>query len=68
MSRYTVVLDACVLYPNLLRDLLMRLSTKKLFKARWTDKIHEEWINAYLKNNPEASKQSLLNVKDLMDN
>ena len=28
----------------------MRLALTDLFKARWTDTIHEEWINALLRN------------------
>ncbi len=47
MSKFTVVYDACVLYPAPLRDLLMRLALTDLFKAQWTEDIHEEWINGY---------------------
>lgn len=65
--RFTIVIDACVLYPSLLRDLLMRLSMTGLFKAHWTEKIHEEWINALVKSKPHIKKESLLRVKTLMD-
>lgn len=34
--------DACVLYPAPLRDLLMQLAVPDIFRARWTDQIHEE--------------------------
>ena len=44
MNRFTVVYDACVLYPAPLRDLLMRLALTDLYRARWSDQIHEEWI------------------------
>lgn len=67
MSRFSVVLDACVLYPNLVRDFFMRLSMTGLFKARWTEKIHEEWISAYLENNPSADKNKVYKVKELLD-
>ena len=40
--RFVVVLDACVLYPATLRDLLLRLATTGLFAAKWTDEIHDE--------------------------
>lgn len=33
-SRYTVVLDACVLYPAPLRDLLLSLASEGIFRAR----------------------------------
>lgn len=45
---FTAVYDACVLYPAPLRDLLMQLALIDLFKARWTDQIHEEWIRNVL--------------------
>jgi hypothetical protein len=34
-SHFTVVYDACVLYPAPLRDLLMRLALTDRFRARW---------------------------------
>jgi hypothetical protein len=42
MAKFSVVYDACVLYPAPLRDLLMRLAATDLFKAHWTDAIHYE--------------------------
>ncbi|MAX54833.1 MAG: hypothetical protein CL537_04870 [Alcanivoracaceae bacterium] len=39
MSKFTVILDACVLYPAPLRDTLMRPTLTDLFKAHWTDDI-----------------------------
>ena len=51
MAKFSVIYDACVLYPAPLRDLLMHLALTDLFKARWTDKIHEEGINALLRRN-----------------
>jgi len=46
MSNFIVVYDACVLYPAPLRDLLMYLALTDLFRAKWTDTIHEEWIHS----------------------
>jgi hypothetical protein len=42
-SNFTVIYDACVLYPAPLRDLLMRLALTDLYRARWTDMTHDEW-------------------------
>ncbi|HEY9767463.1 MAG TPA: hypothetical protein V6C71_03010 [Coleofasciculaceae cyanobacterium] len=44
MANFTVVYDACVLYPAALRDFLIWLAVTALFKARWTDDIHDQWI------------------------
>lgn len=66
MSKFTVVYDACVLYPAPLRDALMRLALTDLFKAHWTDHIHDEWINALLRAQ-KHSPDSLLRARELMD-
>ena len=52
-SHFTVVYDACVLYPAPLRDLLMRLALTDRFRARWSDAIHDEWIRNLRKQRPE---------------
>ena len=67
MSRFTVIFDACVLYPAPLRDSLMRLAITGLFKAHWTDAIHEEWMRAALKNNSQLSVSCLQRTRELMD-
>ena len=58
MAAFTVVYDACVLYPAPLRDLLMRLALTDLFRAKWTDAIHEEWISNVLKDRPDLTDHS----------
>ena len=60
-SRYTAILDANVLYPNLLRDLLLSLAAAGLYHARWTEKINEEWTRNLAANRPDiASKIGVL--------
>lgn len=66
MSQFTVVYDACVMYPAPLRDTLMRLAMTDLFKAQWTDHIHEEWINALLSQG-KHDRAKLERAKNLMD-
>ena len=57
MATFTALYDACVLYPAPLRDLLMQLALTDLFRARWTDQIHNEWIRNLLANRPELAEQ-----------
>lgn len=64
--RYTVVFDACVLYPAPLRDFLLRLSTTGLFAAKWTEQIHDEWMRNVLKNRPEL-EDKLPRTRELMN-
>ena len=67
MAMLTVVYDACVLYPAPLRDLLMQLATADVFRARWTDQIHEEWIRNVLKDRPDLTRKQLEKTRDLMN-
>jgi hypothetical protein len=67
LSRFTVILDACVLYPAPLRDLLVSLAETGLFRGRWTDEIHEEWIRNVLKKRPNVSPAVLNRTRSLMD-
>lgn len=39
---FTVVLDTCVLYPAHLRDTLLRLAERGLYRALWSDDIIDE--------------------------
>ncbi|MFC7048545.1 PIN domain-containing protein [Emcibacter nanhaiensis] len=63
---FTVILDACVLYPYLLRDLLIRVTQTGLYRAKWTDKINEEWIENLLQKRPELSREKLERTAELM--
>ena len=67
MSHYTALLDANVLYPAPLRDLLMQLAVTDMFHAKWTADIHREWIDALLKNEPHRSRVALEGTRDQMD-
>ena len=62
-----VLYDACVLYPAPLRDLLMHLAMTGLFRAHWTNAIHDEWMYNVLKNHPHLTKEQLQRTRQLMD-
>jgi predicted nucleic acid-binding protein len=66
-SNFTAIYDACVLYPAPLRDLLMQLALSDLYRARWTEQIHDEWMRNVLKNRADLSKEQLMRTKNLMN-
>ncbi|MBU2763950.1 PIN domain-containing protein [Acidithiobacillus caldus] len=66
-SHFTVVYDACVLYPAPLRDFLMRLALTDLFRARWSDMIHDEWIRNVLAQRPDLKPEDLERTRSLMN-
>jgi hypothetical protein len=60
-------LDASVLYPVSLRNLLMRLTLAGLFQARWSAHVHDEWIRAVVRDRPELSVERLSLLRAAMD-
>ena len=67
MATYTVILDACVMYPAPLRSYLLYLAQTGLYRARWTEQIHDEWIRNLLQNNPQITAESLQRTRGLMN-
>ena len=62
-----VLVDACVLFSASLRDLLMHLAIDGLIRPRWTNEIHNEWVEAVLKSRTDLSRQKLHRTRDLMN-
>ena len=66
-ARYTAVLDACVLYPAPLRDVLLSLGRAGLYHARWTHQIHDEWMRNLLAQRPDLAEDTLRRTRELMN-
>lgn len=49
-----LVLDACVLYPTVLREILLKVAQAGLYQPVWSDRILEEWARATRKLGPGA--------------
>jgi predicted nucleic acid-binding protein len=49
-----------------LRDLLLSLSLTNLFRVRWTDRIHDEWMTAVQRDRPDLAER-LARTRQLMD-
>jgi predicted nucleic acid-binding protein len=67
-SGFAGILDANVLYPAPVRDLLLHLASTGLYKPKWTDKIHEEWIRSLLENRTDLKEKSLRSAQTAMNN
>lgn len=67
ISTFTAFFDANVFYGARLRSLILSLAQTKLFRARWSDKVHEEWIGNLLKNRPDLQRDSLERTRQSMD-
>lgn len=67
MGNFTAFLDACVLYPAPLRDLLLELAVSDLYRAKWSNAVHEECIGAVLRDRPDLRRAQLERTRDMMN-
>lgn len=65
--RFTVILDACVLYPAPVRDILLSLANENLYSPKWSNVIHDEWSRNLLINRPELNKSNIKRTIAAMD-
>ena len=49
-----VLIDACVLFPTVMREVVLGCAGAGLFEPRWSARILEEWARATRKIGPEA--------------
>ena len=51
-----VLVDACVLYPTVLREIVLDVAKTGYFEPLWSERILEEWRRAALRNgHPEIA-------------
>jgi len=61
------VLDANVLYPQFLRDVLLTLAEAELFRPRWTDQIQREWMRNVIADIPGLGETRVRRTRRLME-
>jgi hypothetical protein len=61
------VLDANVIYPAFLRDVLLRLAASGLYQPHWTARIHDEWIRNVIRDRPDLSPAAFMRIRAAMD-
>jgi hypothetical protein len=64
---FTVIYDACVLYPAPLRDLLIELAQTGLFRAKWSDRILDECFSSLLEKRKDLRPENLSRTRTLMN-
>lgn len=67
MDRFTAFLDANVIYPAGLRDTLLRLADRNLYRACWSAMAHEEWMRNVLNDRPDLSLDQIQRTRETMD-
>jgi predicted nucleic acid-binding protein len=64
---FIVVYDANVLYPNNVRDLLIRVAQADLVQAKWTEQILDETFHNLKTNRPDLDPVRLDRTRALMN-
>ena len=65
---FVALYDACVLHDSLVRDLLIRVATKRALdvRARWTQQILDEMVRSILVRRRDIDVQRLARTRQLM--
>lgn len=63
----TVVLDACVLYPAPIRDILLSFASEGLYIVKWSNIIQNEWLHNLLKKRIDIKQEQLLQTINAMN-
>lgn len=64
---FVAIYDANVLYPSLLRDVLIRVAQRGMVRARWTERILDEVFRNLVSNRPDLGRTTLARTRELMN-
>ena len=60
-------LDASVLYPALLRNILIRLAIDDLYRAFWSQHVQDEWTQALFRDRPDLPRAPIERTRRMME-
>ncbi|MBS0616524.1 MAG: PIN domain-containing protein [Verrucomicrobia bacterium] len=66
-SRFVVLFDASVFYSAPVRDLFIELALAEFYRAKWTNQIHDEWIENLLRKRPDLKRKNLEKTRQLIN-
>lgn len=66
-TNFTVIYDANLFYPAFVRDVMLCLAKAEIFRPRWTDQIHQEWMSKLASDRPDITKEKIERIRELVD-
>jgi hypothetical protein len=67
ISTFTAFFDANVFFGARLRSLVVTLAQTGLFRARWSEDVHREWMRAVVERRHDLTLESLEPTRHAMD-
>lgn len=67
ISTFTAFFDSNVFFGARLRSLVVEMAQSGLFRARWSEDVHREWMDAVAANRRGIDLQALARVKSQMN-
>lgn len=67
ISTFTAFIDANVFYGARLRSLVLFVAQTKIFRARWSEQVHDEWVRNLIKKRPELKPENLAGTRAKMN-
>lgn len=68
IDRPRVLIDACVLYPTVMREMVLGVAATGAFEPVWSARILEEWARAATKLGPAGEAQARAEIAVLRGN
>lgn len=68
ISTFTAFFDANVFFGARLRSIIMTLAQSGLFRPRWSEDVHQEWMQAVVERRPDLTLEKLERTRRAMDN
>jgi predicted nucleic acid-binding protein len=62
-----ILIDTCVLYPTVMREVVLGVAATGAFEPIWSARILEEWARAAIKLGPEGEAQARAEIALLRD-
>jgi hypothetical protein len=66
-TNFTVIYDANIFFGAFRRTLMMHLAQAGIFRARWTEDIHKEWISHLKEKYPDIDVEKIQRTRGLID-
>lgn len=66
MTGPVVFLDACVLFPALVREIVLGAAARGLFRPRWSARVLDEWLIAIARRHGSAAEDGVRTARSRM--